>query len=150
MSYRFWVLFFWVDQANNADKKSTSMKLLTLLGIVMCAFAMDASAQAAYAGKYWVVCSWGTGDLAGLGSSGPATVTKSGKVVITQFFGDDSSGSINASISKKGVLKLASPNVGSAQIFSSGKKHFASGVVGVAYDGYSSGGITTFSNVYLP
>ena len=126
------------------------MKLLILLGIIMCAFAMDASAQAAYAGKYWVICSWGTGNLAGLGSTGPATVTKSGKVVITQFFSDDSSASINASISKKGVLKLASPNVGSAKIFSSGKKHFASGVIGVASNGYSSGGISTFSNVYLP
>lgn len=126
------------------------MKLSTLVGILMCVFAMDASAQAAYAGKYWVVCSWGTGDLAGLGSSGPATVTKSGKVVITQFFGDDTSGSINASINKKGVLKLAPPNVGSFQIFSSGKKHFASGVLGVASNGYSSGGIQTFSNVYLP
>ena len=116
----------------------------------MCAFAMDASAQAAYAGKYWVVCSWGTGYLAGYGSTGPATVTKSGKVVITQYFGDDTSGSINATINKKGVLKLASPNVGSAQIFSSGKKHFASSVVGVGANGYSSGGIQTFSNVYLP
>jgi hypothetical protein len=126
------------------------MKLLTLLGIVMCAFAAQASAQAIYAGPYWVVCSWGAGDLDGLGSSGPATVTRSGRVVITQFFGDDSSGSIEASINRRGVLRLDFPNVGTAQIFSSGRKHFASCVVGVASNGFSAGGIQTFSNVYLP
>ncbi len=126
------------------------MKLFILLVGAMCALSIDANAQSAYAGKYWVVTSWGTGDLAGLGSSGPATATRSGKVVITQYFGDDSSASIEATINKKGLFKLKYPNVGSSQIYTSGKKHFASGVVGVGANGYSSGGIATFSNVYLP
>jgi hypothetical protein len=128
----------------------TRMKFFICLATVMCALTINASAQSAYAGRHWVVCSWGVGNLAGLGSSGPATATRSGQVVITQYFGDDSSATIGATINKKGLFKLNSPNVGSAQIYTAGKKHFASGVVGVASNGYSSGGTCTFSNVYLP
>jgi hypothetical protein len=126
------------------------MKLFMLLVGVMSVMAINANAQSAYAGRYWVVTSWGVGDLAGLGSTGPATATRNGQVVITQYFGDDSSASILATINKKGLFRLNSPNVGSSQIYTSGKKRFASGVVGVAGSGNSSGGTATFSNVYLP
>jgi hypothetical protein len=126
------------------------MKLLILLVGALCVLSINSNAQSVYAGKYWVVCSWGTGYLAGLGSTGPATATRNGKVVITQYFGDDSSASIGATINKKGLFKLNSPNVGSSKIYTAGKKRFASCVVGVAGSGNSSGGIATFSNVYLP
>jgi len=126
------------------------MKILFLSAALMLAATWNAEAQSAYAGRYWVVCSWGTGGLAGLGSGGPATAARNGRVTITQFFGDGSSGSVNATINRTGRFRLNFPNVGSAQIRRAGWWRFASSTWGVAYGGYSSGGTWTFSNVYLP
>jgi hypothetical protein len=133
-----------------ASKKNFIMKILFFAVAVFTASIYHANAQAAYAGSYWVVCSWGTGDLAGLGSGGPATATRSGRVTITQFFGDNSSGSFSANINRTGRFRLTSPNFGSAQIYSAGKRRFAGNTWGVGENGYSSGGTWTFSNVYLP
>jgi hypothetical protein len=127
------------------------MKIFVLLAAIITASTYHANAQAAYAGRYWVVCSWGTGWLAGLGSSGPATVTRSGRVVITQFFVDNSSGRLSATINRKGRFRFTSSTVGSGKVYRAGKKRFAGGVCGVAGDnGTASGGNWTFSNVYLP
>jgi len=130
--------------------KSEIMKLLFFSVVILLAATWNATAQSAYAGRYWVVCSWGTGDLAGLGSTGPATAARWGRVVITQYFGDDSSGSVNATINSTGRFRLNFPNVGSAQIRRAGPWRFASSTWGVANNGYASGGNWTFSNVYLP
>jgi len=126
------------------------MKSLLLLLVFLFASVGFANAQSAYAGRYWVVGSWGRGVLAGYGSSGPATALRDGSVIITQFFGDGSSGQITAEISKKGYILLDAPDYGFARIFKSGKTRFASNICAVTWNGYSSGGIFTFSNAYLP
>jgi len=126
------------------------MKSILLALVLLSASIGFANAQSAYAGRYWVIGSWGTGDLAGYGSSGPATATRNGSVVITQFFGNGYSGQITAQITKKGYIILDNPNNGIAPIFKSGKARFASNVSAVLFGGLYSGGTFTFSNVYLP
>jgi hypothetical protein len=135
---------------SETKKNKLLMKSILLTLVLLSASIGFANAQSAYAGRYWVIGSWGTGDLAGYGSSGPATALRDGSVIITQFFGDGSSGQITAEISKKGYITLDAPDYGFARIFKSGKTRFASNICAVTWNGYSSSGIFTFSNAYLP
>lgn len=105
--------------------------------------------QAQYAGTYWVNCVWMNGVLKGYGSAGPATATRRGRVVITQyFFADDSAGQMVAKINKRGVISLNRPNGGKMRIMRSGKNYFAGGTFAARTFGSASGGSWTFSNVY--
>lgn len=126
------------------------MRFILLALVLLSASIGFANAQSKYAGQYWVIGSWGTGDLAGYGSSGPAYAARDGSVVITQFFGSGNSGQITAQITKKGYLILDDPDDGIARIFRSGKARFASNVCAVLWGETYYGGTFTFSNVYLP